>query len=1010
MPRRCATAWIVALLVGLAVGVSPIAESRAAAAGVAGSPTASNNVTKWANIANAYSASDGAAAASWNAASSCWNGWFWYTCPSTSTVNFTTFGFDSSVPAGLTNLSATLELRTALTYLNLFASGSISMQAQVWNGSSWVNTGSSTYRSGYGAFNTYYTDSVTVTGLTSSQLSDSNFRVAVNGSSNGVGFGMLMDYVRVTVQDATAPTAGTVNDGSSSDVNWQTSTSSIQANWSGFSDSWPGIASYDYAIGTTSGGTEVKSWTSVGTATSVTASSLALSDGTTYFVSVRATDSDGNVSSVATSNGVTVDTTAPTPGTVNDGMGADIDWQNSTSTIQANWSGFSDATSGIASYDYAIGTTAGGTDISNWTSNASATNVTNSSLGLVDGTTYFVSVRATDSVGNVSSVATSNGVTVETTAPTPGTVNDGMGADIDWQNSTSTIQANWSGFSDATSGIASYDYAIGTTAGGTDISNWTSNASATNVTNSSLGLADGTTYFVSVRATDTAGNTSTVATSNGVTVDITAPTVGTVNDGSSSDVDWQTSTSNIQANWSGFSDSWPGIASYDYAIGTTAGGTQVKSWTSVGTAASMTASSLVLSDGTTYFVSVRANDTAGNVSTVATSNGVTVDTTAPTPGTVNDGTTSDITWQNSTSTMQANWSGFSDATSGIASYDYAIGTTAGGTQVKSWTSVGTATSVTASSLALSDGTKYYLSVRATDSVGNVSSVATSNGVTVDTTAPTAGTVSDGMGADIDWQTGAEFNANWSGFSDTDSGIAEYRYAIGTTTGGTDVQPWTSVGVATSASSTSATFVVGTVYYLSVRAVDQAGNVRRALDKRRHGSAAHCHRWSGLGRGHSVPGVYGDVRRRLDRARRGARTRRRRFRVEDRDFQLHPRHQLADGRTRDLRECRRIVPDSRRDVRRTSRCREPRHLGQPDRGFRWCNDRPVRTQSSAASQSSNHHSMRPVWFSRSPRLPARRSPQRGVASSTTSAALPDTRGRSGRRPARMTSRTGPMPAR
>ncbi|MCZ7531285.1 MAG: B-box zinc finger protein [Acidimicrobiia bacterium] len=81
-----------------------------------------------------------------------------------------------------------------------------------------------------------------------------------------------------------------------------------------------------------------------------------------------------------------------------------------------------------------------------------------------------------------------------------------------------------------------------------------------------------------------------------------------------------------------------------------------------------------------------------------------------------------------------------------------------------------------------------------------------------------------MGADIDWQTAAGFNANWSGFSDTDSGIAEYEYAIGTVTGGTDVQPWTSVGVATSASTTSATFVVGTVYYVSVRAVDGAGNV------------------------------------------------------------------------------------------------------------------------------------------------------------------------------------------
>jgi hypothetical protein len=56
--------------------------------------------------------------------------------------------------------------------------------------------------------------------------------------------------------------------------------------------------------------------------------------------------------------------------------------------------------------------------------------------------------------------------------------------------------------------------------------------------------------------------------------------------------------------------------------------------------------------------------------------------------------------------------------------------------VISWTNVGLDTSVTHSGLSLSGGKTYYFFVRATDQLGNVSSVATSDGIAVDVSPPT----------------------------------------------------------------------------------------------------------------------------------------------------------------------------------------------------------------------------------------------------------------------------------
>jgi len=196
------------------------------------------------------------------------------------------------------------------------------------------------------------------------------------------------------------------------DKDFQTVATTMDISWAG-TDTISGISKYEYALGTTSGGTEVKTWTDAATVTSVSLSGLSLGDGSKYYASVKATDKADNVSVVKTGDGITIDVTAPTPGTVNDGTGEDIATINSTTTLSANWTGFSDANSGIASYEYAIGTTSGGIDTKNWTSNGLETTLTLTDLTLTYTNTYFVSVRANDNAGNVSNVAISNGVVVD---------------------------------------------------------------------------------------------------------------------------------------------------------------------------------------------------------------------------------------------------------------------------------------------------------------------------------------------------------------------------------------------------------------------------------------------------------------------------------------------------------------------------------------------------------------------------------------------------------------------
>jgi hypothetical protein len=123
----------------------------------------------------------------------------------------------------------------------------------------------------------------------------------------------------ITISPSAPPTPGAVFDGDGADIDTQTSTSTMRANWSGFIPTGgDALVRYEWAIGAAPGLSNVQGWVNVGLATSASNSSLSLSPGVKY-VSVRAISALGLVSSPATSDGVQV----LAPSTIPAGGGGD---------------------------------------------------------------------------------------------------------------------------------------------------------------------------------------------------------------------------------------------------------------------------------------------------------------------------------------------------------------------------------------------------------------------------------------------------------------------------------------------------------------------------------------------------------------------------------------------------------------------------------------------------------------------------------------------------------------
>ena len=312
-------------------------------------------------------------------------------------------------------------------------------------------------------------------------------------------------------------------------------------------------------------------------------------------------------------------------------------WQSdfSSSVVDRDWYGPSEKVRVIAyatdngkveRFDYSIGTTAGSDDAVAWfsTDTSEAEILIND---LTEGTQYYSNVRVYDGIGNKSETVSSNGFKVDRTPPDKGTVSNGSS----YSANSSSVNLTWSGFSDNGSGIDHYEYGLGTQPEGDDIIPRQNINLETSVTLDNLSLLDGVTYYGTVHAVDFVGNQSS-ATSTGITIDQSPPTIGTVisnNDGSDANAEWSASSKNLKVSWSGFEDA-SGIDYYEVSLGSSKGSDNTSTWKNVGKESSYNYTDLNLQDNNTYFANVRATDLLGNVSLIASSNAFTVDVSAPT--------------------------------------------------------------------------------------------------------------------------------------------------------------------------------------------------------------------------------------------------------------------------------------------------------------------------------------------------------------------------------------------
>lgn len=191
---------------------------------------------------------------------------------------------------------------------------------------------------------------------------------------------------------------------------WNSTSTSPSIIWNTVSDSGSGLNRYEVALGSTSGSTDIVSWTSSGS-TPAKQFTVTLAEADIYYASVRAVDNAGNVSSIAYGDGFTVDVTGPSAPT-GITLGAIPGTLELSPPITYDPAG--DVGSGTIGHEAKIVRASDLAIIHDWT--AHSTGAVVGGLSLEGNTQYSVSVRGKDLAGNIG--APSSSVTW-TTQPDP---------------------------------------------------------------------------------------------------------------------------------------------------------------------------------------------------------------------------------------------------------------------------------------------------------------------------------------------------------------------------------------------------------------------------------------------------------------------------------------------------------------------------------------------------------------------------------------------------------------
>ncbi|XP_076086943.1 uncharacterized protein LOC143057517 [Mytilus galloprovincialis] len=573
---------------------------------------------------------------------------------------------------------------------------------------------------------------------------------------------------------------------------YQADTNGIKAVWQA-SDHQSGIVSFKIAVGSTSGGSEVKSWTDIGLKkdTYVDGLSLDVSDIDTktpvYYVSLVAINGAGLESSPVVSTPIVV-VQSDKPGIVIDGtdgtdhdpvsdIGVDIDYQSDISTLSVQYTGFESHLHGVMDYEWAVGTTPGGQDITTFSSDGilhveeetiagdgiSSSGYAQVNVPIKPGKTYYSTIRGITNAGNIIE-SVSDGITVDVLPPNiildrladKNAVDGDIGPSSSMYKSTAdSLSALWH-YNDTDSEVIRAWYSVGTYPYAEDISPRTEvNISSTQSSNFEVGSVkpdiSGKPNIISIWAEDKTGIIGRT-TFGSVIIDTSKPGTGYVTCPEYIGVE-----SPILCSWSGFLDEESPIQKFIITLGSEQGFSDIFETTVSGFTSSyiIKGANYQLDHGRSCFATVTAMNSV-DMETSAFSGSISIDATPPKHGKVVDLHTVyrinlndthqtaamnakicttdlecdalDAICSESLTSVSATWQLFTDEESGIVGYQIAVGTTPGGGQIKAFFDVPQdARYYTVSGLSLKGYRKVYVSIRGTNGAG-LSSVATSNGV------------------------------------------------------------------------------------------------------------------------------------------------------------------------------------------------------------------------------------------------------------------------------------------
>eukprot|EP00118_Oscarella_pearsei_P024194 m.301325 g.301325 ORF g.301325 m.301325 type:complete len:2025 (+) comp40809_c0_seq1:153-6227(+) len=632
------------------------------------------------------------------------------------------------------------------------------------------------------------------------------------------------------ITDYDAPIPGTVLDSLSADIDYQHVNTSISVNWDGFVDNQSKLDYCQlvvYEEYRASDERVMSSFSNVSLTGQTTVSNLVLITGKIYYPVIRCFNKAGLFTDVA-SDGVLVDAFPPVTTEIRDiryesnfaDESIDRDYQVLLTGIKTRWAVFP-SVSGLASCGWTLSTSL--QNLSEQVIHPTSTTYSHAlTTNLTLYTFYYASVRCTSRAG-LSSTATSDGIAPDNTYPIAGSVFDlcpdscGLTTDIAYSPDDETLRFRWEGFFDNQSGIDFYEWNYDQDCSGFYLLDSFLNVGVSSEVRETLSLNHNTFYCITVKGVNGAG-LKIAGKTNGVLIDTTAPKEVIVKDGDnpSTDIDYQSSDKIVYFTWPLITDSESYIDILEVGLGSspnlhdTFPLLQVENATT-----SHIFGSLSLQQNQVYYAKVCATNSA-RLTTCVHSDGVLIDITQPTDGIVIHGSVQPgIMYQADGKRISAHWYGFKDLESTVDYFEWAIGTEANSTDIMNFTNVGSNVSFTRN-IDLVNGEQYFVSVVCYNKAG-LQIAGVSNGVTVDWTPPVLPNA-----VDVSIVVPTALHASWLNFSDPESPLWYYKWAIGTNRGGTQVQVYTNVGNAAQASTYSVDFTSGLVYYVSVTGRNRAG--------------------------------------------------------------------------------------------------------------------------------------------------------------------------------------------